>query len=102
MQYTSGTTAKPKGVLLTHANYIYGGEVMSKAMVLPTNRHLIVLPLFHAGAPLHALLPMLLAGGSAALMDRFSPTRFVDPAMRHEPTLAALCAHPIRTLLHQP
>ena len=32
MQYTSGTTSKPKGVLLTHANYIYGGEVMAKEL----------------------------------------------------------------------
>jgi len=103
MQYTSGTTAKPKGVLLTHANYIYGGEVMSKAMrVLPTDRHLIVLPLFHAGAQLHAFLPMLLAGGSVALMERFSATRFVEQAIRHEATLAALFAAPIRMLLDQP
>jgi crotonobetaine/carnitine-CoA ligase len=103
MQYTSGTTAKPKGVLLTHANYIYGGEVMSKAMrVLPTDRHLIVLPLFHAGAQLHAFVPMLLAGGSVALMDRFSATRFVEQATRHEATLSALFAAPIRMLLDQP
>jgi crotonobetaine/carnitine-CoA ligase len=103
MQYTSGTTSKPKGVLLTHANYIYGGEVMSKAMrVLPTDRHLIVLPLFHAGAQLHAFLPTLLAGGSVALMERFSATRFVEQAMRHEATLAALFAAPIRMLLAQP
>ena len=84
MQYTSGTTSKPKGVLLTHANYIYGGEVMAKAMrVLPMDRHLIVLPLFHAGAQLHAFVPMLLVGGSVALMERFSATRFVDQAIRH-------------------
>lgn len=103
MQYTSGTTSKPKGVLLTHANYIYGGEVMSKAMrVGPTDRHLIVLPLFHAGAQLHAFLPMLLAGGSVALVERFSATRFVDQAIRHGATLAALFAAPIRMLLAQP
>lgn len=103
MQYTSGTTSKPKGVLLTHANYIYGGEVMSKAMrVRPDDRHLIVLPLFHAGAQLHAFLPMLLAGGSVALMERFSATRFVEQATRHEATLAALFAAPIRMLLAQP
>jgi crotonobetaine/carnitine-CoA ligase len=103
MQYTSGTTSKPKGVLLTHANYIYGGEVMAKAMrVLPSDRHLVVLPLFHAGAQLHACLPMLLAGGSVALMERFSATRFVDQAIRHEATLAALFAAPIRMLLAQP
>jgi crotonobetaine/carnitine-CoA ligase len=103
MQYTSGTTSKPKGVLLTHANYIYGGEVMSKAMrVGPGDRHLIVLPLFHAGAQLHAFIPMLLCGGSVALMERFSATRFVEQAIRHEATLAALFAAPIRMLLAQP
>src|SRR5882672_8378925 len=103
MQYTSGTTSKPKGVLLTHANYLYGGEVMSKAMrVGPPDRHLIVLPLFHAGAQVHAFLPMLLAGGSIALMERFSATRFVEQAIRHETTLAALFAAPIRMLLAQP
>ncbi len=103
MQYTSGTTSKPKGVLLTHANYVYGGEVMAKAMrVGPDDRHLIVLPLFHAGAQLHAFLPMLLAGGSVALMERFSATRFVEQATRHEVTLAALFAAPIRMLLAQP
>jgi len=103
MQYTSGTTSKPKGVLLTHANYLYGGEVMSKAMrVGPADRHLIVLPLFHAGAQVHAFLPMLLAGGSVVLMERFSATRFVEQAIRHEATLAALFAAPIRMLLAQP
>jgi len=103
MQYTSGTTSKPKGVLLTHANYVYGGEVMAKSMrVLPTDRHLMVLPLFHAGAQLHAFVPMLLVGGSIALMERFSAGRFVDQAIRHEATLAALFAAPIRMLLAQP
>ena len=103
MQYTSGTTSKPKGVLLTHTNYLFGGEVMSKAMrVGPADRHLIVLPLFHAGAQLHAFLPMLLAGGSVALMERFSATRFVEQAICHEVTLAALFAAPIRMLLAQP
>lgn len=103
MQYTSGTTSKPKGVLLTHANYLYGGEAMAKAMrAAPTDRHLIVLPLFHAGAQLHAFLPMLLVGGSVALMERFSAGRFVDQAIRHQATLAALFAAPIRMLLAQP
>jgi crotonobetaine/carnitine-CoA ligase len=102
MQYTSGTTSKPKGVQLTHANYLYGGEVMAKAMrVLPDDRHLVVLPLFHAGAQLHACLPMLLVGGSVALMERFSARRFVGQAIRHRATLAALFAAPIRMLLAQ-
>jgi len=103
MQYTSGTTSRPKGVLLTHANYLWGGEVMAKAMRAgPGDRHLVVLPLFHAGAQLHAFLPMLLVGGSVALMERFSARHFVAQALRHEATLAALFAAPIRMLLAQP
>jgi crotonobetaine/carnitine-CoA ligase len=103
IQYTSGTTSRPKGVLLTHANYVYGGEAMAKAMrVVPDDRHLVVLPLFHAGAQVHAVLPMLLAGGSLALLERFNASRFVDQAIRHEATLAALFAAPIRMLLAQP
>jgi carnitine-CoA ligase len=103
MQYTSGTTSRPKGVLLTHANYLYGGEAMSKAMrVGPGDRHLVVLPLFHAGAQLHAVLPMLLCGGSLAVLERFSASRFVEQAIRYEATLAALFAAPIRMLLAQP
>ncbi|HEY4911212.1 MAG TPA: AMP-binding protein, partial [Methylomirabilota bacterium] len=75
----------------------------SKAMrVGPGDRHLIVLPLFHAGAQVHAFIPMLLCGGSVALMERFSATRFVEQAIRHEATLAALFAAPIRMLLAQP
>jgi len=61
-----------------------------------------VLPLFHAGAQLHAFVPMLLVGGGIALMERFSASRFVDQAIRYEATLAALFAAPIRMLLAQP
>jgi crotonobetaine/carnitine-CoA ligase len=45
---------------------------------------------------------MLLVGGSVALMERFSAVRFVDQALRHQATLAALFAAPIRMLLAQP
>ncbi len=103
MLYTSGTTSKPKGVRLTHTNYLYGGEAMAKAMrASPEDRHLIVLPLFHAGAQLHAFVPMLIVGGSVALMERFHASRFFDQAIRYEATLAALFAAPIRMLLAQP
>src|SRR5262249_8265063 len=74
-----------------------------KAMrVGPEDRHLVVLPLFHAGAQLHAFIPMLLVGGSVAVMERFSASRFVQQAITHEATLAALFAAPIRMLLAQP
>src|SRR5262249_6702095 len=83
-------------------NYLYGGEAMAKAMrVGPDDRHVIVLPLFHAGAQLHAFVPMLLVGGSVAVMERVSASRLIQPASRHQATPAALFAAPIRMLLPQ-
>ncbi|MBI4589111.1 MAG: AMP-binding protein [Candidatus Rokubacteria bacterium] len=103
MMYTSGTTSRPKGVLITHANYLHGGEIMAKAMrVGPEDRHLIVLPFFHAGAHIHAFVPSLIAGASAAVMESFSASRFWDQAIAYGATLAALFAAPLRMLLNQP
>jgi crotonobetaine/carnitine-CoA ligase len=103
MLYTSGTTARPKGVLITHANYIYGAEVVSKHMRLgPEDRHLVVLPLFHGNAQYYSTMTALLVGASLALMERFSASRYFEQARRYEATVGSLFAAPIRMLLAQP
>ncbi|MBD0299528.1 MAG: AMP-binding protein, partial [Nitrososphaera sp.] len=41
MVFTSGTTSRPKGCLITHANYVYAGESVSKSLRLaPEQQHL--------------------------------------------------------------
>lgn len=46
--YTSGTTGEPKGVLLTHENFVSNIEAISKGLpIKPTDRSLAVLPLSH-------------------------------------------------------
>ena len=101
--YTSGTTARPKGCLVTQAAYLYAGECMAKATRCgPADRHLVVLPLFHAGAQTHSLMPALVSGASVALMRRFSASRFFQQAIRHGCTLSDLFAAPIRMILAQP
>lgn len=101
--YTSGTTAQPKGCLVTQAAYLYAGECMAKATRGgPTDRHLVVLPLFHAGAQTHSVMPALVSGAGVALMHRFSASRFFDQAIRHGCTLSDLFAAPIRMILGQP
>jgi carnitine-CoA ligase len=98
--YTSGTTARPKGCLVTQAAYLYAGECMAKGTRAgPEDRHLVVLPLFHAGAQTHSLMPALVSGGSVALMHRFSASRFFEQASRHRCTLSDLFAAPIRMIL---
>ena len=101
--YTSGTTARPKGVLVTHANYLCAGETVARAVRLtPEDRHLVVLPLFHGNAQYYSTMSALVAGASVALMARFSASRYFEQAIAHRCTVSSLFAAPIRMLLAQP
>ncbi len=101
--YTSGTTARPKGVLVTHANYIYAGETVAKAIRLgPGDRYFVVLPLFHGNAQYYSTMSTLVTGASMALTARFSASRYFDKCIEHGCTVASLFAAPIRMLLAQP
>ncbi|MBA2448348.1 MAG: AMP-binding protein [Chloroflexi bacterium] len=100
--YTSGTTSRPKGCLITHANYVHVGESVSKGMRLgPDDRFFTVLPLFHGNAQYYSTMSALVVGGSVALMERFSASRYWEQATRHECTVASLFAAPMRMLLAQ-
>jgi crotonobetaine/carnitine-CoA ligase len=101
--YTSGTTSRPKGVLVTNANYIYAGETVAKAVCLtPEDRHLVVMPLFHGNAQYYSTMSTLVTGASMVLSSRFSASRFFDQAIRHECTVSSLFSAPMRMLLAQP
>ena len=103
MIYTSGTTSKPKGVLMTNRALIYGAEVFVRGSGLRNeDRHLITLPVFHAAAHCHAFWPSLVCGASIVVSPRFSPSRFFGLAVRHQCTMAALFSAPLRMLLTQP
>ena len=98
--YTSGTTSRPKGVLITNANYIYAGETVAKAIRLtPDDRHCIVLPLFHANAQYYSTMSALVTGASIALMARFSASSYFDSCIAHHCTVGSLFAAPIRMIL---
>ncbi len=100
MLYTSGTTGKPKGVMLTHAGYLYGAEIFARATALTANdRHIIPLPLHHAAAQCHAMTPSLVAGASIIILERFSASKLLEKAAHYHATRAALFAAPLRFLL---
>ncbi len=101
--YTSGTTSRPKGVMLTNACFVYGAEVFAAGSGLRReDRHLVVLPLFHAGAQCHALWPCLVTGASVAVMARFSASRFFEQAIEYGCTMGAMFGALLRMLLNQP
>jgi crotonobetaine/carnitine-CoA ligase len=98
--FTSGTTGKPKGVVITQANYAFAGRVMAESAALqPADRQLVVLPLFHVNAQYYSFASAIWAGASVALMHTFSASGFLPQAARHNATCASLFAAPIRMIL---
>ena len=70
--YTSGTTSAPKGVMLTHRNYLADFAHVAAAIGLtPDSVNLQLSPLYHAAA-VHTLVH-LMAGGTTVLAPRFDP-----------------------------
>ncbi len=101
--YTSGTTSLPKGVLVTHANFLHAGEVVAQNLRMrPDDRWLVTLPLFHANAQFYSLMSALVSGASIAVMQRFSATQWGKQAQVHGATLGSLFAAPIRMILAHP
>ena len=68
--YTSGTTADPKGVVLTHRNYTANVEqALSVVSIPPTWRTLIILPLDHCFAHVVGFYIMIACGASVATTE---------------------------------
>jgi long-chain acyl-CoA synthetase len=90
LAYTSGTTGKPKGAMLTHANLIANLDQMSKVTLLAEGEDdvvLLALPLFHIYA-LNVILGLTLrAGATAVLMERFDAVGSLESAERHGVTV---------------
>jgi malonyl-CoA/methylmalonyl-CoA synthetase len=72
--YTSGTTGRPKGALITHANLLAGVAALDQAWRWSSRDVLVhALPLFHVHGLFVALHGALWAGATAVWMDRFEP-----------------------------
>jgi malonyl-CoA/methylmalonyl-CoA synthetase len=86
--YTSGTTGRPKGAVLSHANLLASAEALRLAWRWSERDVLVLaLPLFHMhglGVGVHGTLH---AGASAVLVPRFSPEAVLAAARAHGATL---------------
>lgn len=69
ISYTSGTTADPKGILLTHRNYTANVEQGNSVITIDEgNVMLIILPLDHCFAHVAGMYTMMIYGGSIAFV----------------------------------
>src|SRR4051812_12710038 len=84
VQYTSGTTARPKGVVWTHANVLWGARMTAMHLELtPDDVGLVFFPLFHTNALMYSSLGTMWGGGSIVVLPRYSASRFWAKALRH-------------------
>ncbi len=75
--HTSGTTSRPKGVPLTHANLVASlANIRGTYELTPDDVAIVVMPLFHVHGLLGVALSTLTSGGTIVLPDRFSAGAF--------------------------
>ena len=74
MQYTSGTTGFPKGVMLTHYNVVNNGKAIGDCMDLSTaDRMMIQVPMFHCFGMVLAMTACVTHGATMSPIFAFSP-----------------------------
>lgn len=103
VQYTSGTTSRPKGVLWTHGNALWGARTSAIHENLnERDIHLVSMPSFHTNARTYSILPTMWAGGTVVLTPRFSASRYWDIALRNKCTWASMLPFFLKALAQQP
>ena len=89
--YTSGTTDRPKGVMLSQYAYAFAPRKRAEGLGWTgADRVLCVLPLFHVNALCHTCIAMLSVGGSIVLTEKFSASRFWDEVREFGITTSSL------------
>jgi len=87
IQYTSGTTGFPKGVMLTHYNVVNNGKCIGDCMDLSTaDRMLIQVPMFHCFGMVLSMTAAVTHGATMCPIPYFSPRQSLDCINREKIT----------------
>jgi long-chain acyl-CoA synthetase len=91
--YTSGTSGKPKGALLSHGNLMFDALQSIKRTTMNTeDRHLCILPLFHSFAQMGCMVMPISLGGCVRIVPQFLPGLVIKEIEEH--SISFLCAVP--------
>ncbi|QKY68528.1 fatty acid--CoA ligase family protein [Lentibacillus sp. CBA3610] len=88
--YTSGTTGKPKGAMLSHKNIFSNAKDVADYLTIGADDRVIAaLPMFHVFCLTVALNAPLMNGGTVLIMPKFSPQEVFRMAPEHKATVFA-------------
>lgn len=91
IQYTSGTTSRPKAVVHTHANALWGGQTGSSNLMMDSSDvYLCFLPCFHVNAQSWTFWSMMAVGGTVVLQPKFSKSQFWPVSVKYGCTRASM------------
>ena len=101
--YTSGTTGRPKGAVLSEAALLANAALSRDMHGLTAGDHVLtVLPLFHVGGLNIQTLPALLEGAALTLHGRFDPAATLRAITEHRPTLTVLVPTTLQAVAAEP
>ncbi|WP_427981198.1 AMP-binding protein [Agarivorans sp.] len=102
VQFTSGTTSRPKPTMWSNANALWAGKSMSTNLRLTNaDKTLLFLPLFHANAQI-SVLSSLWVGGTVVVQPKFSASRFWDACVAHHITWVSMIPFAFKALKGKP
>ena len=88
--YTSGTTAKPKGVMLDESQFFSNSQdTLTHIPITSDDRVIVALPLFHSFGNIMALM-VFMAGGTLILLKQFAPKSILQSIEEHKATILPL------------
>ncbi|MFQ5916438.1 MAG: AMP-binding protein, partial [Candidatus Binatia bacterium] len=103
LMFTSGTTGRPKGVMVTHEMYVAAGQGYATWVEATTqDRFFTCLPLCHGNAQYYSTMGSLAVGASLILEERFSASRFWDQVRESGATVVNFIGMMLPVLMKQP
>jgi acyl-CoA synthetase (AMP-forming)/AMP-acid ligase II len=99
--YTSGTTGKPKGAMLTHGNILANAAMAAELLPLVAGERVgMILPLFHVNAQVVTCVIPMMVGCEVVMWERFSASTFWQTVAELEPVAISAVPTILAAVLH--